>query len=62
SYFKLKGRLLLVAKDTQLIESIAKKQSQIFSEKCKLFPADKVFAKIDLPSQILMISPTDIPG
>ncbi|KAL4373644.1 hypothetical protein AHAS_Ahas05G0102400 [Arachis hypogaea] len=52
--------ILGVAKDTQLIESIAKKQSQIFSEKCKLFPAD--FAKIDLPSQILMISPTDIPG
>ncbi|RYR10242.1 hypothetical protein Ahy_B05g078713 [Arachis hypogaea] len=33
-------RLLLVAKDTQLIDSIAEKQSQIFSEKCKLFPAD----------------------
>ncbi|QHO58873.1 hypothetical protein HN51_013198 [Arachis hypogaea] len=29
-------RLLLVAKDTQLINSIAEKQSQIFSEKYKL--------------------------
>ncbi|XP_020978920.1 uncharacterized protein LOC107643193 [Arachis ipaensis] len=30
-------RLLLVAKDTQLIDSIAEKQSQIFSEKCQKF-------------------------
>ncbi|KAL6130440.1 hypothetical protein ACLB2K_068819 [Fragaria x ananassa] len=29
-----------VAKDIQLIDSIAVKQSQIFSEECKLFPAD----------------------
>ncbi|XLU82305.1 hypothetical protein S245_005725, partial [Arachis hypogaea] len=36
----MKIRLLLVAKDTQLIDSITEKQSQIFSKKCKLFPAD----------------------
>ncbi|KAJ4973618.1 hypothetical protein NE237_006792 [Protea cynaroides] len=29
-----------VAKDIQLIDSIAEKQAQIFSEECKLFPAD----------------------
>ncbi|KAK9939644.1 hypothetical protein M0R45_016334 [Rubus argutus] len=29
-----------VAKDIQLIGSIAEKQAQIFSEECKLFPAD----------------------
>ncbi|XP_069144612.1 nuclear matrix protein 1 isoform X1 [Solanum lycopersicum] len=29
-----------VAKDIQLIDAIAEKQSQIFSEECKLFPAD----------------------
>ncbi|KAM1219834.1 hypothetical protein ACFX2G_047855 [Malus domestica] len=29
-----------VAKDIQLIDSIAKKQAQIFSDECKLFPAD----------------------
>lgn len=28
------------AKDIQLIDSIAEKQAQIFSEECKLFPAD----------------------
>nr|TKS01691.1 hypothetical protein D5086_0000170160 [Populus alba] len=31
-----------VAKDIQLIDSIAEKQALIFSEECKLFPADKV--------------------
>ncbi|XP_024022256.1 AUGMIN subunit 7 isoform X2 [Morus notabilis] len=29
-----------VAKDIQLVDSIAEKQAQIFSEECKLFPAD----------------------
>ncbi|KAH9618250.1 hypothetical protein KSS87_001654 [Heliosperma pusillum] len=29
-----------VTKDIQLIDSIAEKQAQIFSEECKLFPAD----------------------
>ncbi|GMY23632.1 AUGMIN subunit 7 [Fagus crenata] len=29
-----------IAKDIQLIDSIAEKQAQIFSEDCKLFPAD----------------------
>lgn len=29
-----------VAKDIQLIDSIAEKQALIFSEECKLFPAD----------------------
>lgn len=29
-----------VAKDIQLIDSIAERQAQIFSEECKLFPAD----------------------
>uniref|UniRef100_A0A2N9HPD8 AUGMIN subunit 7 n=1 Tax=Fagus sylvatica TaxID=28930 RepID=A0A2N9HPD8_FAGSY len=29
-----------IAKDIQLIDSIAEKQAQIFSEECKLFPAD----------------------
>ncbi|XP_020965328.1 AUGMIN subunit 7 isoform X1 [Arachis ipaensis] len=29
-----------VSKDIQLIDSIAEKQAQIFSEECKLFPAD----------------------
>ncbi|KAL4190426.1 hypothetical protein AMTRI_Chr07g75560 [Amborella trichopoda] len=29
-----------VAKDIQLLDSIAEKQAQIFSEECKLFPAD----------------------
>ncbi|KAL1540006.1 AUGMIN subunit 7 [Salvia divinorum] len=29
-----------VAKDIQLIDAIAEKQAQIFSEECKLFPAD----------------------
>jgi hypothetical protein len=29
-----------VAKDIHLIDSIAEKQAQIFSEECKLFPAD----------------------
>ncbi|KAM1325820.1 hypothetical protein ACFX13_047724 [Malus domestica] len=29
-----------VAKDIQLIDSIAEKQAQIFSDECKLFPAD----------------------
>lgn len=29
-----------VTKDIQLIDSIAEKQAQIFSEDCKLFPAD----------------------
>lgn len=29
-----------VVKDIQLIDSIAEKQAQIFSEECKLFPAD----------------------
>lgn len=29
-----------VAKDIQLIDALAEKQSQIFSEECKLFPAD----------------------
>ncbi|CAN6470430.1 unnamed protein product [Victoria cruziana] len=29
-----------VAKDVQLLDSIAEKQTQIFSEECKLFPAD----------------------
>ncbi|KAH7663632.1 HAUS augmin-like complex subunit 7-like protein [Dioscorea alata] len=29
-----------LAKDVQLLDSIAEKQSQIFSEECKLFPAD----------------------
>ncbi|RHN75005.1 putative plant AUGMIN subunit 7 protein [Medicago truncatula] len=33
-------RLSLVAKDIQLIDSIAEKQAQIFSEDYKLFPAD----------------------
>ncbi|KAB2627000.1 hypothetical protein D8674_020618 [Pyrus ussuriensis x Pyrus communis] len=32
--------LVEVAKDIQLIDSIAKKRAQIFSEECKLFPAD----------------------
>uniref|UniRef100_A0A453G0S5 Nuclear matrix protein 1 n=2 Tax=Aegilops tauschii TaxID=37682 RepID=A0A453G0S5_AEGTS len=29
-----------LAKDVQLVDSIAEKQAQIFSEECKLFPAD----------------------
>lgn len=29
-----------VARDIQLIDAIAEKQAQIFSEECKLFPAD----------------------
>lgn len=29
-----------LAKDVQLLDSIAEKQAQIFSEECKLFPAD----------------------
>jgi hypothetical protein len=29
-----------VAKDIQLLDAIAEKQAQIFSEECKLFPAD----------------------
>lgn len=29
-----------VVKDIQLIDSIAEKQALIFSEECKLFPAD----------------------
>lgn len=29
-----------VTKDIQLIDSIAERQAQIFSEECKLFPAD----------------------
>ncbi|KAL7238324.1 hypothetical protein ACSBR2_004430 [Camellia fascicularis] len=32
--------LVEVAKDIQLIDAIAEKQAQIFSEECKLFPAD----------------------
>lgn len=29
-----------LAKDIQLVDSIAERQAQIFSEECKLFPAD----------------------
>ena len=29
-----------LAKDVQLLDSIAEKQTQVFSEECKLFPAD----------------------
>lgn len=48
NYFRLRSGLLCdfcsideqVARDIQLIDSIAEKQAQIFSEECKLFPAD----------------------
>ena len=30
----------LVAKDIQLLDAIAEKQAQVFSEECKLFPVD----------------------
>ncbi|KAL6322039.1 hypothetical protein AAG906_003182 [Vitis piasezkii] len=39
-----------VAKDIQLIDSIAERQAQIFSEECKLFPADvQIQSKYLLP-------------
>ncbi|KAF2288090.1 hypothetical protein GH714_004345 [Hevea brasiliensis] len=44
-----------VAKDIQLIDSIAEKQSLIFSEECKLFPADVQIQSI-YPFNILFLS------
>lgn len=45
-----------VAKDIQLIDSIAEKQAQIFSEECKLFPADvqiqSIYPLYEFPSPL----------
>ncbi|KAK1263930.1 hypothetical protein QJS04_geneDACA009548 [Acorus gramineus] len=49
-----------VAKDIQLIDSIAEKQAQIFSEECKLFPADvqiqAIYPLPDVPELELKLS------
>nr|DAD42886.1 TPA_asm: hypothetical protein HUJ06_001116 [Nelumbo nucifera] len=41
-----------VAKDIQLVDAIAEKQAQIFSEECKLFPADVQIQSIFQPPDV----------